>query len=278
MVLWTHCSLICKIWSRHVAFKINFWSDVISNLWEQNLCDVREADKTNVASKCTVWTHLFWEGRIKLSILWCNKSICGVFCYLLLAWDLFKSSNPNQVKGWLEHVWRWRGLYRWKRRQTKQVKFSKWKLFCISRWDCLYLWTDWIYLSLKRDLNLFGQILGWCLSLLCWEIFVGIHLNILNIWDIFEKRLELIWTDTWPVSVTSLLGKQLATETQHVAWLFSAPCVFFIFRFLPPLTIENISNILVFKEEKHLQIFATKMPYLQFFVPQIKFRKLSVWL
>ena len=104
MVLWTHCSLICKIWSRHVAFKTNFWSDVISNLWEQNLCDVREADKTNVASKCTVWTHLFWEGRIKLSILWCNKSICGVFCYLLLAWDLVKSSNPNQVKGWLEHI------------------------------------------------------------------------------------------------------------------------------------------------------------------------------
>ena len=113
-----------------------------------------------------------------------------------------------------------------KRRQTKRVKqkvreLSKWKLFCISRWDCLYLWTDWIYLSLKRDLNLFGQILGRCLSLLCWE-------------NSLQLRLSMSLD-------------------------FSPPPVYFsFFAFCPS------HNILVFKEEKHLQIFATKMPYLHF--------------
>ena len=41
----------------------------------------------------------------------------------------------------------------------------------------MYLWTDWIYLSLKRDLNLFGQIPGRCLSLLCWENTLQLRLS-----------------------------------------------------------------------------------------------------
>ena len=53
-------------------------------------------------------------------------------------------------------------------------------------------------------------------TVLYFSVRLFVFVDRLDIFE-FEKRLELIWTDTWLVSVTSLLGKQLATETQHVA-------------------------------------------------------------